>query len=140
MAQGWPVSIVFITGHGDVQMAVQAMKAGGCDFLEKPFHDQTFLDAISAAVTRTQGMRAQARTQAAAQAVLERLSPRETEVARLVALGMPNKQIARELGISEKTVHIHRQYAMDKTGASNAPRSEEHTSELQSLMRNSYDV
>src|SRR3546814_808554 len=121
MAQGWPVSIVFITGHGDVQMAVQAMKAGGCDFLEKPFHDQTFLDAISAAVTRTQGMRAQARTQAAAQAVLERLSPRETEVARLVALGMPNKQIARELGISEKTVHIHRQHAMDKTGASNAP-------------------
>src|SRR3546814_2885001 len=101
-------------------------------------------------------MRAQARTQAAAQAVLERLSPRETEVARLVALGMPNKQIARELGISEKTVHIHRQHAMDKTGASNAPgltrlilradpdtldgRSEEHTSELQSLMRISYAV
>src|SRR5699024_6463561 len=119
--QGWPVSIVFITGHGDVQMAVQAMKAGGCDFLEKPFHDQTFLDAVSAAVTRTQTLCAQAHTRAEAQATRERLSPREAEVARLVALGLPNKRIAAELGISEKTVHIHRQNVMEKTDASNAP-------------------
>lgn len=121
IAQGWPVSIVFITGHGDVQMAVQAMKAGGCEFLEKPFHDQTFLDAVSSAVTRTHDIRKQAQTQSDAQAVLQRLSPRESEVARLVALGFPNKQIAKELGISEKTVHIHRQHAMEKSGASNAP-------------------
>lgn len=121
MAQGWPVSIVFITGHGDVQMAVQAMKAGGCDFLEKPFHDQAFLDAVSRAVARTRHLRELAQSQADAQAALDRLSPRETEVAKLVALGLPNKQIARDLGISEKTVHIHRQHVMEKTGASNAP-------------------
>lgn len=119
--RNWPVSIVFITGHGDVQMAVQAMKAGGCDFLEKPFHDQTFLDAVSRAVSRTLHLREQAQTQADAQTLLARLSPRETEVARLVALGLTNKQIARDLGISEKTVHIHRQHVMEKTGASNAP-------------------
>lgn len=121
MAQKWPVSIVFITGHGDVQMAVQAMKAGGCDFLEKPFHDQTFLDAVSAAVTRTLNLRTHTQTKANARAILERLSPRESEVAQLVARGLPNKQIAKELGISEKTVHIHRQHVMEKTGASNAP-------------------
>lgn len=121
VTQGWPISIIFVTGHGDVQMAVQAMKLGSCDFLEKPFHDQTFLDAVSNAVTRTQQMRDQAQTQSAARAVLSRLSPRETEVARLVALGSPNKEIARTLGISEKTVHIHRQHVMEKTGASNAP-------------------
>ncbi len=121
MAQGWPVSIVFITGHGDVQMAVQAMKAGGCDFLEKPFHDQTFLDAVSAAVIRTHKLRTHAQTKAHARVILDRLSPRESEVAQLVALGLPNKQIAKELEISEKTVHIHRQHVMEKTGASNAP-------------------
>lgn len=121
IARDWLVSIVFITGHGDVQMAVQALKAGGCDFLEKPFHDQTFLDAVSSAVTRTKQLRDQAQTRTDAQALLARLSPRETEVARLVALGLPNKQIARNLGISEKTVHIHRQNVMEKSGASNAP-------------------
>lgn len=121
IAQEWPVSIVFITGHGDVQMAVQAMKAGGCDFLEKPFHDQTFLDAVSDAVARTQDIREQARTQAEAQDILKKLSPREHEVAHLVARGFPNKLIAKELGISEKTVHIHRQNVMDKTRANNAP-------------------
>lgn len=121
IARGWPVSIVFITGHGDVQMAVQALKAGGCDFLEKPFHDQTFLDAVSNAVTRTQLMHDQAQTKANAQALLARLSPREAEVAKLVALGLPNKQIARNLGISEKTVHIHRQHVMEKSEAGNAP-------------------
>lgn len=121
MAQGWPVSIVFISGHGDVQMAVRAMKAGGCDFLEKPFHDQTFLDAVSAAVRRTHNLRTHAQTKTEAQIILDRLSPRESEVAQLVALGLPNKQIAKELAISEKTVHIHRQHVMEKTGASNAP-------------------
>lgn len=118
---GWPVSIIFMTGHGDVQMAVQGMKAGGCDFLEKPFHDQAFLDAVSQAVARTQHARVRERSQADAQAILSQLSPREAEVAQLVARGLPNKQIARYLGISEKTVHIHRQHVMEKTAAGNAP-------------------
>lgn len=121
MDRGWPVSIVLITGHGDVQMAVQAMKAGGCDFLEKPFHDQTFLDAISSAVARTEASRKLSQAQAEARTVLARLSPRQSEVARLVALGLPNKMIAKELGISEKTVHIHRQHVMEKTNVGNAP-------------------
>ncbi|PLC52386.1 DNA-binding response regulator [Pollutimonas nitritireducens] len=118
---GWPVSIIFMTGHGDVQMAVQGMKAGACDFLEKPFHDQAFLDAVSQAVARTQHARVRERSQADAQAILSQLSPREAEVAQLVARGLPNKQIARYLGISEKTVHIHRQHVMEKTAAGNAP-------------------
>lgn len=121
MDLGWPVSIVLITGHGDVQMAVQAMKAGGCDFLEKPFHDQTFLDAVSSAVTRTEDILKQTRAQSEARTILQTLSPRQREVARMVALGLPNKQIAKELGISEKTVHIHRQHVMEKTHAGNAP-------------------
>lgn len=121
MERDWPVSIVLITGHGDVQMAVQAMKAGGCDFLEKPFHDQTFLDAVSSAVKRTEGLLRQTQSQSDAQALLKTLSPRQSEVARMVAMGLPNKQIAKNLGISEKTVHIHRQHVMEKTGASNAP-------------------
>lgn len=121
MDRDWPVSIVLVTGHGDVQMAVQAMKAGGCDFLEKPFHDQTFLDAVSSAVKRTEKILRRTQTQSDAQAILETLSPRQSEVARMVALGLPNKQIARNLGISEKTVHIHRQHVMEKTGAGNAP-------------------
>lgn len=121
MDRGWPVSIVLITGHGDVQMAVQAMKAGGCDFLEKPFHDQTFLDAISSAVARADATRKHSQAQSEAQAILARLSPRQSEVARMVAQGLPNKQIAKELGISEKTVHIHRQHVMEKTNMGNAP-------------------
>lgn len=119
--RNWPVSVVMITGHGDVRMAVQAMKAGGCDFLEKPFHDQTFLDAVSSAVKRTEDIRKQVQAQSEARGLLETLSPRQAEVARMVAIGLPNKQIAKNLGISEKTVHIHRQHVMEKTGASNAP-------------------
>lgn len=117
---GWPLCIVFITGHGDVQMAVQAMKTGCCDFLEKPFKDQALLDAVAHAVQQTRRARRDAGLKAQAKALLDRLSPREDEVARLVALGHPNKLVARELGISEKTVHIHRQHVMEKTGVTGA--------------------
>lgn len=118
--RGWPLSIVFITGHGDVAMAVQAMKTGCCDFLEKPFKDQALLDAVEAAVRHTHVLRRAAGRKAQARERLERLSPREDEVARLVALGLSNKQVARDLGISERTVHIHRQHVMEKTGAGGA--------------------
>ncbi|KAA0910828.1 response regulator transcription factor [Pusillimonas sp. ANT_WB101] len=117
---GWPLCIVFITGHGDVQMAVQAMKAGCCDFLEKPFKDQALLDAVDQAVQQMHLARKDASLKAQAKALLDKLSPREDEVAKLVALGQPNKQVARELGISEKTVHIHRQHVMEKTGVTGA--------------------
>lgn len=112
--------VLFMTGHADVSMAVQAMKSGASDFIEKPFKDQTILDAVAAAIRRSaEAVDAEQRRQAARH-LLATLSQREQEVARLVALGQPNKLIAATLGISEKTVHIHRQHVMDKAGISSA--------------------
>ncbi|MBD5804548.1 Response regulator protein TmoT [Azoarcus sp. Aa7] len=112
--------IVFITGHGDVELAVQAMKHGASDFLQKPFKDQALLDAVAAAVRRGAEDRSRHAQRDEAKARLTRLSPREQEVARLVAQGLPNKLVARELDISEKTVHVHRQHVMDKAEVGSA--------------------
>ena len=114
------VPILFMTGHADVSMAVQAMKSGAFDFIEKPFNDQKVLDAVAAAVRRCAELLDEALRRDAAQLALSSLSPREREVARLVALGRPNKVIASDLDISEKTVHIHRQHVMEKAGISSA--------------------
>ncbi|WP_341644207.1 response regulator transcription factor [Thauera sp. SDU_THAU2] len=119
-SRGWSVPIVFITGHGDVDLAVQAMKHGACDFLEKPFKDQTMLDAVGHAIKRGCEARDEAARRDEARALLDRLSPREREVARLVARGMPNKLVGRQLEISEKTVHVHRHHVMEKTGVGSA--------------------
>lgn len=119
-SRGWHAAIVFMTGHGDVELAVQAMKAGACDFLEKPFKDQALLDAVDQAVQRTRELQQHNQRQAGARARLQRLSPREHEVARLVAQGHPNKTVARLLDISEKTVHVHRQHVLEKTEVANA--------------------
>ena len=119
-SRGWAVPVVFITGHGDVELAVQAMKHGACDFLEKPFKDQALLDAVGRAVKLGGEAREQALRCEEAQGLLDRLSPREREVARLVAQGLPNKLVGRELDISEKTVHVHRHKVMEKTGVSSA--------------------
>ena len=118
--RGWQVPIVFITGHGDVELAVQAMKHGACDFLEKPFKDQALIDAVGRAVKLGCAAREQMARCTEAKSLLERLSPRELEVARLVALGLPNKLVGRELDISEKTVHVHRHHVMEKTGVGSA--------------------
>ena len=119
-SRGWTVPIVFITGHGDVDLAVQAMKHGACDFLEKPFKDQALLDAVGRALKLGCEARDKAARCEEAKALLDRLSPRELEVARLVALGLPNKLVGRELDISEKTVHVHRHHVMEKTGVGSA--------------------
>ena len=119
-ARGFEPPVIFITGHGDVSLAVQAMKQGACDFIEKPFRDQDLLDAVARAVRGGREALAEARRQGDAQAALARLSPRELDVARLVARGLPNKLVGRELNISEKTVHIHRQHVMEKTGVGSA--------------------
>jgi two-component system, LuxR family, response regulator FixJ len=119
-SRGWPTPIVFITGHGDVELAVQAMKRGASDFLEKPFKDQALLDAVALAVRRGGEERVRAASSREADAVLRRLSPREREVAKLVAQGRPNKVVARALGISEKTVHVHRQHVMEKADVGSA--------------------
>ena len=119
-ARGHGLPVIFITGHGDVSLAVQAMKQEACDFLEKPFKDQALLDAVAQAVRRSRDDLAAEARRNQAHALLERLSPREREVARRVARGLPNKLIARELDISEKTVHVHRQHVMEKTHTGSA--------------------
>jgi two-component system, LuxR family, response regulator FixJ len=118
--RGIALPILFMTGHADVSMAVQAMKSGAIDFIEKPFNDQKVLDAVAAAIRHSaEALDDEARRQAA-QAMLAQFSPREQEVAHQVAQGLPNKQIAGNLNISEKTVHIHRQHVMEKAGVSSA--------------------
>jgi two-component system, LuxR family, response regulator FixJ len=119
-AVGSPFPIVFMTGHGDIEQAVQAMKGGALDFLQKPFKEQSLLDTVNRAVEASvERQRLRAR-QAEAQAMLERLSPREREVARLLALGLSNKEVARDLDISDNTVHVHRQRITEKTGSGHA--------------------
>jgi len=119
-ARGIAIPIVFMTGHADVSMAVQAMKSGAADFIEKPFKDQAVLDAVAAAMRLSAEALQEQRVRSDAARLLAALSPREQEVARLVALGQPNKIVAAHLGISEKTVHIHRQHVMEKAGVSSA--------------------
>ena len=120
IARGCHLPIVFITGHGDVELAVQAMKRGAFDFLEKPFKDQRLLDVVSAALRQREADLVSSERAQQAGDRLARLSPREAEVARLVAQGLPNKLVARELDISEKTVHIHRQHVMEKSEVGSA--------------------
>ncbi|MDO5667957.1 MAG: response regulator [Alcaligenaceae bacterium] len=117
---GWSTPIIFLTGHGDIEMAVQAMKLGAYGFLSKPFKDQTLLDEVAAAVRFAQQARENLLRQQEAKEILERLSPRESEVANLLARGQSNKLIAQQLQISEKTVHIHRQNIMEKAEISSA--------------------
>lgn len=119
-AAGSPFPVVFMTGHGDVELAVQAMKAGAVDFLQKPFKDQPFLDTVERAVALSQTRHDAERRRMQACESLGHLSPREAEVARWLALGLSNKEIARELAISDHTVHIHRQHVMEKTGTGSA--------------------
>ncbi|WP_339691773.1 response regulator transcription factor [uncultured Parasphingorhabdus sp.] len=109
--------IVFLTGHGDIPMSVQAMKAGAIDFLTKPVRDQTLLDAVTTGIERNIADRADAR---AVQKHLEHyqtLTPRESQVIREVAMGRLNKQIAYDLGITEITVKLHRSNVMRKMEA-----------------------
>ncbi len=118
MAQGdRDMPIIFITGHGDIPMTVQAMKAGAVEFLTKPFRDQELLDAVQHALARDR----QAREQRAQSDALRRrygaLTPREREVLARVVAGLLNKQIAGQLGTSEAAVKVHRQHVMAKMAA-----------------------
>jgi len=115
-----PFPIIFMTGHGDVELAVQAMKAGAIDFLQKPFKDQLFLDTVERAVQVSRERFLETCRHQEAQQVLDRLSVREREVARLLAQGFANKEVGRTLNISDNTVHVHRQHVMEKTGTGSA--------------------
>jgi two-component system response regulator FixJ len=112
--------VIFLSGHGDLAMAVQTMKAGACDFLEKPCKDQVLLDAVSRAVARSVEESRSAASATTAQSALARLTAREREVALLMAEGKASKVIARELGISDKTVQVHRHNTMEKLGLHSA--------------------
>jgi FixJ family two-component response regulator len=116
-----PVPIIFITGHGDIPMSVRAMKAGAVEFLTKPFRDQDLLDAIHVALERDAARRKQERDITTLRERFEWLTPREREVLPLVVSGLPNKQIAAEIGTSETTVKVHRGQLMRKMGADSLP-------------------
>ncbi len=109
--------IIFMTGHGDIPMSVQAMKAGAVDFLTKPFRDQDMLDAVAAALERDRKRRQDEHRVADLRLRLDGLTEREREVMGLVTAGLMNKQIAGELGLSEITVKIHRGHVMRKMAA-----------------------
>jgi len=106
-----------ITGHGDVPLAVRAMKAGAIDFIEKPFASQAILDCLAAAFARLATPAGQDSAAGAAASKLNLLSPRELEVLEGLLAGLPNKSIAYDLRISPRTVEIHRARVMDKMGA-----------------------
>jgi FixJ family two-component response regulator len=111
---GIVTSIIFLTGHGDIPMTVQAMKAGAVEFLTKPARDQTLLDAVNRAIAADLAKRGDARAARENAALFLTLTPRERQVMRAVVQGALNKQIAYELGITEVTVKLHRSSVMKK--------------------------
>ena len=111
--------IIFLTGHGDIPMSVQAMKAGAVDFLTKPVTRERLLMAIRAAIQQSEKVLSENANQQAALSHLASLTERERDVMLLAVQGHPNKHIARQLGISHRTVEIHKSKIMQKTGAIN---------------------
>ena len=116
--QGAVIPVIFITGHGDVPMAVEAMQAGAFDFLQKPFRDQDLIDRIQRALEKDHSNRIALTERSAIRDRLDSLTPREREVLTMVASGKANKVMASDLGVSQRTVEIHRARVMEKMGAS----------------------
>ena len=114
---GSTLPIIFITGHGDVPMAVEAMQKGAVDFIQKPFRDQELLDQIGEALKTDEERRSERARKAVVSERLDKLTRREKEVMDLVVTGKPNKVIAYELGVSQRTVEIHRARVMEKMQA-----------------------
>lgn len=111
------IPVILFTGHGDVHMAVQSMKDGAFDFIEKPYNEQKLLDRIHDAIQHDKELRVQHEVGEEARALVARLTPREAEVLDLIVEGLANKQTAARLGISEKTVEVHRSRVMRKLHA-----------------------
>jgi FixJ family two-component response regulator len=118
---GVELPVVFISGHGDVQMSVRAMKAGAVDFLAKPFRDQDLIDAVHEGLERDRARRGRAVKAAELQERYRSLTERERDVMALVVVGHPNKQIAAKLGLAEVTVKGHRRQIMQKMKARSLP-------------------
>ena len=123
--------IIFITGHGDIPMSVQAMKGGAIEFLTKPFREQDLLEAIQLGHARDRARLEQERAIADLKVRFETLTPREREIMALVVSGRLNKQIAADLGVSEITVKVHRGQAMRKMRASSLPEFARMADQLQ---------
>jgi FixJ family two-component response regulator len=116
-ARGIQFPVIMITGHGDVSMAVRAMKSGAIDFIEKPFNDQLLLESIQRGLMINARQRRQEEDQQRVQVRMASLTARERDVLERVVAGKPNKIIASELGISARTVEVHRAHLMAKMGA-----------------------
>lgn len=115
--RGAVIPVIFITGHGDVPIAVEAMQHGALDFLQKPFRDQDLLDRVRDAIDRDREHRARLAARRIVEARLASLTPRELQVLRLLARGLSNKRMAGELGVSQRTIEIHRAHVMRKMRA-----------------------
>jgi two-component system response regulator FixJ len=115
--KGAVLPVIFITGHGDVPMAVEAMQAGACDFLQKPFRDQDLIDRIQRALDKDRTNRAALNERTLIRERLQSLTPREREVLAMVTSGKANKIMAADLGVSQRTIEIHRARVMEKMSA-----------------------
>jgi FixJ family two-component response regulator len=115
------IPLIFITGHGDIPMSVQAMKAGAVDFLTKPFRDQDLLDAVQRALANDRARREAEITTEGLRKRYDTLTPREREVMALVVQGLLNKQVAAQMGTSETTAKIHRGQVMRKMEVQSLP-------------------
>jgi FixJ family two-component response regulator len=115
--KGAVLPVIFITGHGDVPMAVEAMQAGAFDFLQKPFRDQDLIDRIQRALDKDRTNRAALNERTLIRERLQSLTPREREVLAMVTGGKANKIMAADLGVSQRTVEIHRARVMEKMSA-----------------------
>lgn len=115
--RGLHLSVIFLTGHGDIPLSVRAIKAGAVDFLTKPVTGAALLESVRAAVEEGRRLSSRAEASQTAAACVANLTEREREVMALAVGGLPNKEIARRLGISHRTVEIHKARIMHKTGA-----------------------
>ena len=117
VARGTGLPVIVVTGHGDVPLAVQAMKAGAVDFIEKPYNDQQLLDTIARALDMARNRQSQSSFAQEARERVASLTPREAQVLEHLVAGRANKVIAYELGISPRTIEIHRAHVMEKMQA-----------------------
>lgn len=120
LARGCRIPVIFLTGHGDVPLAVEALKKGAFDFVEKPFNDNQLVDLVVEALRRGEALRSAQAAEASLAARLEQLTSREREVMGLVLKGLPNKAIADELGLAVRTVEVHRARLFEKMGVRSA--------------------
>jgi two-component system, LuxR family, response regulator FixJ len=115
--RGAVIPVIFITGHGDIPMAVEAMRHGAFEFLQKPFRDQDLIDRIQKALEQDKETREGLREHGRIRVRIASLTPREKEVLELLTSGKANKMMAQDLGLSQRTVEIHRAHVMEKMGA-----------------------